>query len=83
MLIDMMNEEWKEEINNNPFFPEHSIITDDEWYGMSTRLYDEYGILVHNLNESAYNITDSSVLRINRETNISRIVKNNITYDLD
>lgn len=83
MLIDMMNEEWKYEIETNPFFPEHSIITDDEWYGMSTRLYDEYGILVHNLNEAAYNASDPNILRINVKSKLSRIVKNNITYDLD
>lgn len=82
MIVDMLNEEWKEEIQSNPNIIEHSIITDDEWYGMATRLYDEYGILVHNLNEAAYHITDSNLLRINISSKLSRIVKNHITYDL-
>lgn len=83
MLIDIMNEEWSNEIENNPYFPEHSVISDDEWYGMVTRLYDEYGILVHNLNEAAYHITDENLLKINMNNKLSRIVRNSIIYDLD
>ncbi len=83
MLIGMMNEEWSNEIENNPYFPEHSIMSDDEWYGMATRLYDEYGIRVHNLNEAAYNITDTSILKINLSSGLTRIVRNDVTYDLN
>ena len=82
MIIDMLNEEWKEEIESDPYLPEHFIMSDDEWYGMATRLYDEYGILVHNLNESVYHVADNDLLRINVSSKLSRIVKNKITYDL-
>lgn len=83
MLIDMMNEEWSYEIEHDPYFPQHTIMTDDEWYGMVTRLYDEYGILVHNLDDSVYHITDENILRINVNNKLSRIVRNPISYDLD
>lgn len=81
MIVDMLNEEWSNEISNG-LLPDHAIISDDEWYGMATRLYDEYGILVHNLNEAAYHVTDIDLLRINVSSKLSRIVKNQITYDL-
>lgn len=82
MIIDIMNEEWAKEIEDDPYFPEHAVMTDDEWYGMATRLYDEYGILVHTLNETAYKVSDGNLLRINIDSKLSRIVKNPITYDL-
>lgn len=82
MIIDLLNEEWQKEIENDPFFPEHSIMTDDEWYGMTARLYDEFGILVHTLNEAVYRIADTNLLRINVENKLSRIVRNPVTYDL-
>jgi hypothetical protein len=81
-IIDIMNDEWKEEIGSDPYFPEHSVMTDAEWYGMTARLYDEYGIRVYTLNESVYSIADSNLLRININNKLSRIVKNKITYDL-
>lgn len=82
MIIEIMNEEWKDEIGSDPYFPEHSIMTDAEWYGMTARLYDEYGIRVHTLDESVYKITDTNLLRINANNKLSRIVKNNVVYDL-
>ena len=81
-LIDLMNEEWAEEIERDPYFPSHSIMTDDEWYGMVTRLYDEFGIRVHTLDEAAYKIVDSNLLRINTENKISRIAHKPVTFDL-
>lgn len=83
MIVDMLNEEWSEEIRHDQYLHEHFIISDDEWYGVATRLYDEYGILVHNLNESVYHITDHDLLRINVSSKLSRIVKNPIEYNLD
>jgi len=83
MIIQLLNEEWAEEIEKLPNFPEHSIISDDEWYGLATRLYDEYGILVHNLNEAAYKVTDTNLLKINTGTKLSRIVRNPVVYNLD
>lgn len=82
ILIDIMNEEWKDEIENNPYFPEHTVLTEDVWYGITTRLYDEYGILVGNLNDSVYNVSDDNILKINTSNKTSRIVKNPIKYDL-
>ena len=82
MIVDLLNDEWADEIARDPYFPEHSVMTDDEWYGMTTRLYDEFGILVHNLNAAAYKVVDSNLLRINKSNKISRIVNNPITYDL-
>lgn len=81
-IIDIMNDEWREEIGSDPYFPEHSVMTDAEWYGMTARLYDEYGIRVHTLNESVYSIYDSNLLRININNKLSRIVKNKVSYDL-
>lgn len=81
-IIDILNEEWKEEIENDPYLPEHAVLTDAEWYGLTTRLYDEFGILVHTLDESVYNVTDTNLLKINTSTKVSRIVKNYIKYDL-
>ena len=83
MIIDIMNEEWKDEIENNPYFSEHSVMTDAEWYGMTSRLYDKYGIRVHTLDESVYKITDTNILRINTNSHLSRIVKNKVSYDLN
>lgn len=82
MIIDMLNEEWKEEIANNSYLQDHAILTDAEWYGMTARLYDEYGILVHTLNESVYHVADTNLLKINTSSKLSRIVRNAITYDL-
>lgn len=82
ILLDMMNEEWKYEIENDPYFPEHAILTDDVWYGMTNKLYDEYGILVNTLDDSVYHVTDNNILKINVSNKISRIIKNQIKYDL-
>lgn len=82
-IIQLLNEEWSEEIKNNPYFNEHIIIDDDEWYGTVTRLYDQYGILVHNLNDAVYHVTDSDILKINSSNKLSRIIHNTITYDLN
>lgn len=81
-ISEMLNEEWSEEIKNDPYFPEHTVISDDEWYGLVTRLYDEYGIRVHTLNEAAYHITDNNYIRINATSKMSTIVRNPKKYDL-
>ena len=81
-IIGMLDEEWKDEIIHGDI-DSHTIISDDEWYGMVTRLYDEYGMLVHTLDESAYQITDDTMLRINTDTRITRITKLTPAYDLD
>lgn len=81
-IINMLDEEWKDEIDKG-IIDSHTIISDDEWYGMVTRLYDEYGMLVHTLNDAAYQITDPSMVRINTDNRTSRIVKTSVKYDLD
>lgn len=81
-LIEILNDIWSEEIENDPYFQEHAVMTDDEWYGMAARLYDEYGIRVHTLNESAYKVADGNILKINIDTKLTRVVKNKVTYDL-
>ena len=82
MIIDMLNDEWKEEIDNDSKFPEFIIVSDDEWYGMAIKMYDEYGVLVNNLNLAAYKVPDTDILRINSSNRISQIARNKITYDL-
>lgn len=81
-LSDMMNDEWADEIANGQV-PSHNAISDDEWYGLTTRLYDEYGVRVHNLNDSAYKVVDINLLRINADSKANRIIRRNIEYDLD
>jgi hypothetical protein len=81
-IIDILNEEWSEEINGNSGLQEHSIISDDEWYGTTARLYDKFGILVHTLNESAYHVADNNLLKINASSKLNRIVRNKVVYDL-
>lgn len=82
-IVDMLNEEWKEEIEKDPYLHEHVVMSDDEWYGTTARLYDEFGILVHTLNEAAYKVSDRNVLRINTSNKTSKIIKNVTQYDLD
>lgn len=80
-LSDMMNDEWADEIANGQV-PSHNAISDDEWYGLTTRLYDEYGVQVHNLNDSVYKVVDTNLLRINADSKANRIIRRNIEYDL-
>jgi hypothetical protein len=82
-IIQLLNEEWADEIKNNPYFNEHIIIDDDEWYGTTARLYDEYGILVHTLNEAVYKVIDPNIVNINSSTRLSRIIHNKPSYDLN
>lgn len=81
MIVQMLNEEWADEINAG-IAESHEIVSDDDWYGLATRLYDQYGILVHNLDESAYQIVDDNLLKINTSTKLARIVRSPIEYDL-
>lgn len=80
-LAGLMNEEWADEIGSGQV-PSHNAISDDEWYGLATKMYDEYGIQVHNLNEAAYKVVDTNLLRINVDTKSNRIVRRQISYDL-
>lgn len=82
MIVDILNDLWADQISNNPYFHSHVIIGDDDWYGTTARLYDEYGILVHTLNEAVYTISDSNILKLDSTKKIGRIVHGNISYDL-
>ena len=57
MIVSLINEEWAEEIEQG-LIPTLQVLTDDQWYGVAARLYDEYGNLVHTLNEASYKIID-------------------------
>ena len=81
MIIEMLNEEWADEIVNGEV-PAHMILSDDEWYGYIVRMYNEYGELVDILDEAAYYIIDNNIIRINTKKHISRILKSTISYDL-
>jgi hypothetical protein len=82
-IVDMYNEEWAQEINDDPYLGEHVVISNNEWYGTVTRLYDEYGIRVHNLDDSAYKVYDHNTLQIDTKGTTAKIYKNEVTYDLD
>jgi len=81
MIIDMLNEEWKDEIAQG-LIPTHTIISDDDWYGIASQLYDEEGNLVHTLDEAAYHVSNNQLLSINTSTKISRITQTSVNYDL-
>ena len=83
MIVDMLNEEWKEEIQTNPYFHEHNIITDDMWYGIVARMFTERGVYTTDVKQSAYQIHDDSLLQINTKTKRSKIIPRKKTYDLD
>jgi hypothetical protein len=82
MIVNMLNSEWASEIASGQL-PTHVIISDNEYYGMVARMYDEYGELVHDLEAAAYIITDDHILQINPKTKKSSITKIQQTYDLD
>lgn len=81
-ITEILNEIWAEEIAEDPYFKQHTVMTDDEWFGMTARLYDEYGIRVHRLNEAVYKVANSNLIRININNKLTRIVKNTVNYDL-
>jgi len=82
-IVELLNEEWSEEIENNAYLFPHVVISEYEWYGKTSRLYDTYGIQVHNLNEAAYTISDINTLNIDTRKKRSRIIRNQVTYDLN
>ena len=81
-VIDMMNEEWKDEIKNDKLFPVIAIIKREEWYGMLAKLYDANGNPVDNIADADYYIPDDNLLLINSNTKLSRILSRPVLYDL-
>jgi len=82
MIVDMLNEVWSEEIENN-IIGERSIIGSNDWYGFATKMYNEFGELVTNISEAAYFITDDNILKIDNNEKDSRIIRKEKEYDLD
>lgn len=83
-IIEMLNEEWADEIADPSIrFPSHAVMTDDQWYGLAARLYDEFGIQVHNLNEAAYKVFDHDLLNIHAPSHSIRIIPAQVHYNLD
>ena len=81
-IIDLINVEWAQEIEDGEI-DMYTLVTDENWYGYGTKLYDEYGLLVHSLNDSAYIVADDNVAVISSDTGISTIISHKQTYDLD
>mgnify|MGYP006990307951 CR=1 FL=1 len=76
---ETQNDSTKKE--GNPETPEETV-TKEENENINTRLYVEYGVLVHILNNAAYHVTGRSMLKINTKNKISRIIPNPVIYDL-
>ena len=71
MLVDELNDEWQEEINTNPYFDKHIIISKDEWYGVVGFGFDENGNITTDKNKIAYSVTNPKCININ--TNLKTI----------
>lgn len=82
MIIELLNEEWAEEIKNNPYFHKHIVIDDEQWYGAVSRMYTVSGEYTDTLENTAYHTYDDAVLHINSKTKRSEIIREKKTYDL-
>lgn len=80
-IIAMINEEWAEEIEAG-MIPQPTIISEDDWYGMAVRMYNEEGHPVIDVDEAAYKVTVDQILSVNAESKISRIIPTHVEYDL-
>ena len=81
-IIRMMDEEWEEEIKNNPYFQQHKVLSDEDWYGFVTRLFNENGNIVDTIKDKKYLIKDDSIIHINRKRKSSKIIPIQKEYDL-
>ncbi len=83
-LVDMLNEEWEEEIRTHPVLKKHVVISDNEWYGMLARMYDSEGNPTNNLAEVLYRVEHPDVININTSRRRAKIIKNKKPiYDLE
>jgi len=82
LLIEMLNEEWAEEIKSNPYFHKHIVMDDEQWYGAVSRMYTSSGEYTDSLDQAAYHAYDHSVLHINSKTKRSDIIRDAVSYDL-
>ena len=83
LIIDLLNDEWEDEIKNDSYFHKHIIMDDDQWYGVVSRMYTSSGEYTDSLDQTAYHTYDDNVLHINRKTKRSDIIHDDIHYDLD
>ena len=74
MLIDELNNEWQEEINTNPYFDKHIIISKDEWYGVVGFGFDENGNITTDKSKIAYSVTNPKCININTNSKTIKII---------
>jgi len=74
-IIDMLNEEWSQEIADDPYLDRHYLVGPDQWYGATIKMYDEFGIRVHDLNSACYTVHDDTILGINTSTKQTTIIQ--------
>ena len=74
-LMDMLNEEWAEEIRTHPKLYQHIVISDDEWYGMAAKMYDAKGIETVNPDEALYKVYPLDLININTSRKRTRIIR--------
>lgn len=82
MIIELLNEEWAEEIKSNPYFHKHIVMDDEQWYGAVSRMYTASGEYTDTLDHAAYHMYDDAVLHINSKTKRSEIIREKKEYDL-
>jgi len=75
-IIDMLNEEWEEEIRTNPKMHPHTVVNDDEWYGMVAKMYDGRGRETNDIEQALYKVYPEDIVNINSTTKRCRIIRN-------
>ena len=78
----MMDDEWEEEIKKNPYFKQHRVLSEEDWYGIVARLFNENGSSVDSIGEKKYLIRDNDMIHINTKRHSSKIIPIQKEYDL-
>ena len=81
-IIKMMDDEWEEEIKKNPYFKQHRVLSEEDWYGIVARLFNENGSSVDSISEKKYLIRDNDMIHINTKRHSSKIIPIQKEYDL-
>ena len=81
-IIKMMDDEWEEEIKKNPYFKQHRVLSEEDWYGIVARLFNENGSSVDSIGEKKYLIRDNDMIHINTKRHSSKIIPIQKEYDL-
>jgi hypothetical protein len=79
-IIDLINEEWAEEIQNGEI-PTPTSIKNTEWYGIGVIMYDEYGNVTTIPDQAAYMVMDEKLVYIEQDISLSKIIP--LTYDFN